>query len=95
MHLAEEMGGEDGAAGEQHESGQEVAHTARGNPEQADEENEEQGGEPDVVLQPDHRHGGTPGPDDGNEGPWIEHQPVAEPGGRDGEDLLVRREVGG
>ena len=56
---------------------------------------EEQRGEPDVVLEPDDGHGGAPGHQDGQQRPGVEDQPVADLGGGDGEHLLVLREVRG
>ena len=95
MDLAEEVGGEDGADGEEHEPEDQVADPAGGDPEQADEEGEEQGGEADVVLQADDHHGDAPGHQDGDERSGVEHEPVAEAGRGDGQQLLVGGEVGG
>ena len=95
VHLAEVVRGEDGPDDEQHEAEHQVADAAGRDPQQADEEREEQRGEADVVLEPDDRHGDAPGHEDGDERPGVEHEPVADPRGRDGEQLLVGGEVRG
>ena len=95
MDLAEEVGGKDGADGKEHEPEDQVADPAGGDPEQADEEGEEQGGEADVVLHADDHHGDAPGHQNGDERSRVEHEPVAQAGRGDRQQLLVGREVGG
>ncbi len=94
MHLPEVTRRHVGADTEEHQAEDQIAHTSGGHPQQPDEEHEEERGKPDVVLETDDGHGGAPGDQDRKQWPGIEDQPVADLGRRDGEQLLVLREVG-
>ena len=95
MGLAEVPAGHVGADGEQDDAEDQVAGAAGGDPQHADEQGEQQGGEADVVLEAHHPDGEDPGQKDGDQGPGVEDQPVAEPGGGDGQQLPLLGEVGG
>ena len=95
VHLAEVAGRDVGAHAEEHQAEHEIAQAPGRDPEQADEEDEEERGEADVPLQPDHGHRGAPGHEQGDQRARVEDEPVTEPGRRDGEHLLVLGEVRG
>src|SRR5271155_3059290 len=81
--------------GEYEYSEHEVRVTARRYPEQADEQHEDQPGEPDVVLLGDHHHGETPSDQDRNQVSGVEYEPVADAHGWDGKQLLSFSKVRG
>ncbi len=72
VHLAEVAGRDVRTDTEEHQAEDQVAHPPGGHPEQADEEHEEKRGKPDVVLEADDGHGGTPGDQDRQQGPGVE-----------------------
>ena len=93
--LAEVLARHVGPGGEEDEAEHQVAGPARGDPQQADEQGEQQGREPDVVLEAHHQDGEAPGQDDRDQRPGVEDQAVAEPGRRDRQQLALVGEVGG
>ena len=95
VHLVEDMGGDEGTDREEGDGEYEVAPLTGRDPQQHHEHGEDEHGEADVVLQPDHGHGERPGQPDREKGSGVDDQAIPDPGGRDGAQLLVLREVRG
>ncbi len=74
---------------------EQVAGPAGGRPEHGDEEHEDQHCEADVLLHCQDQHAEAPDQHDGAEGTGVGDEAPAQPGRRDGEQLLLLGEVGG
>ena len=95
VHLAEVARRDVRPDGEEHRAEEQVAEAAGRDPQHGDEEGEQEGCEADVTLEADHRHGGAPGHEEGDQRARVEDEPVAQTGRRYGQHLLVLREVRG
>ena len=93
--LTQVLAGQVGADSEGDDAKGQVPGPTGGDPEHADEQGEEQGGEPDVVLQAHHPDGEDPCGRDGHERARVERQPAAHLGRWSAEQLPLLDEVGG